>query len=251
MALTVGALAVLSQGPAALAAPDRPTAPARALILTGANNHNWKETTPELKSDLEDDAYFSVDVCDDPEATVLSDAKALAGYQVVVLNINRDQRWQPDRETNLLNYVRNGGGLVVFHAADNAFPGWEEFDRLVGGTWGSRGTSFPDRGTFHPAYGPFEVNVVDQEHPITAGIGSSFTTRDEMYTNLRLQSTIHVLAQGVYRGKPQPMLFISRYGQGRMFQTALGHDLNAMRNPRFKDTLIRGTRWAAGTLRSQ
>ena len=194
MAVTVGALAVLSQGLAARAAPDGPTAPGRALILTGANNHHWKETTPELKSDLEDNAYFSVDVCDDPEAPVLSDARALAGYQVVVLNINRDQRWQPEREANLLSYVRGGGGLVVFHAADNAFPGWEEFDHLVGGTWRSRGSSFPDRGTFHPPYGPFEVSVVDQDHPITAGIGSSFTTRDEMYTNLRLQANIHVLA---------------------------------------------------------
>ena len=250
MALAVGALAVLSSGLVVAAAPDAPPGATRALIITGANNHNWKETTPELENDLEQSGYFAVDVCDDPEAPVLSDPKSLAGYQIVILNINRDKRWEPAREANLLNYVRNGGGLVVFHAADNAFPGWEEFDRLVGGTWRTKGTSFPDRGTFHPAYGPFEVIIIDHDHPITAGIGSSFSMRDEMYTNLRLQPNIHVLAQGVYRGKPQPLLFVSTYGKGRMFQTALGHDRNAMSNPRFKDTLIRGARWAAGTLKA-
>jgi type 1 glutamine amidotransferase len=239
------ALCLLS--PAAGADTDK----ARALILTGANNHAWKDTTAHLKRVLEDGGYFRVDVSDDPEAPVLSDPKALAGYQVLVLNLNRNERWKPDREANFLAYVRGGGGLVVVHAADNAFPGWDEYDRLVGGTWRSRGTAFPDRGTFHPPYGPFEVNVVDPDHPITSGLGSSFTTRDEMYTNLKLAGNIHVLAQGTYRGKPQPLLFVSRYGRGRMFQTALGHDLDAMNNPKFKDTLIRGARWAAGGLNSR
>jgi uncharacterized protein len=90
------------------------------------------------------------------------------------------------------------------------------------------------------------VKVVDSEHPITKGIGPTFTTRDEMYTNLKLHDNIHILAQGDYQGKPQPLLFVSTYGTGRMFQTALGHDLNAMKTAEFVETLVRGTRWAVG-----
>ena len=31
-----------------------------------------------------------------------------------------------------------------------------------------------------------------------------------------------------------------------MFQTALGHDLNAMKTPEFVETLVRGARWSVG-----
>ena len=71
-------------------------------------------------------------------------------------------------------------------------------------------------------------------------------TTDEKYSNLKLQDNIHVLAQATEGGKPQPLLFTSEYGKGRMFQTALGHDLKAKQNPHFRDTLVRGTKWAAG-----
>jgi type 1 glutamine amidotransferase len=217
----------------------------RVLILTGVNNHRWQETTPYLKELLEKEGVFAVDVEDDPAAPALSDKGKLKGYKALVLNFNTNKRWGPEREANFLGFVRDGGGLVVVHAADNAFDGWDEYDKLVGGTWRGKGTSFPDRGTFHPPYGPFEVAVIDRDHPITRGLGPSFATTDEKYTNLRLQDNIRVLAQAMHDGRPQPMLFVSDYGKGRMFQTALGHDLAAMKNPQFRETLARGTRWAA------
>ncbi|MFO0950822.1 MAG: ThuA domain-containing protein [Isosphaeraceae bacterium] len=241
--LRPAALALLSAAFGLVSADARAAddaAKAKALIITGANNHKWQDTTVVLKDMLEQSGFFSVDVSEDPEAPVLSEPETLAKYKVIVLNFNRGKRWEPAREENFLNYVRNGGGLLVYHASDNAFPGWDEYDRLVGGTWRSKGTAFPQRGTFHPPYGTFQVTVVDAEHPITSGLGSSFECRDEMYTNLKLADNIRVLAQGVYEKKPQPLLFVSDYGKGRMFQTALGHDVEAMKNPRFKDTLIRG-----------
>jgi len=216
----------------------------KALLVTGANNHKWQETTEVLKTVLEDGGNVSVEIADDPDAPIFSDAKKLAGYDLIVLNLNRGKRWTTERETNFLDYVRNGGGLLVYHASDNAFPGWDEFDKLVGGTWRSKGTSFPEKGTFHPKYGPFDVTVVDDKHPITAGI-KSFKTTDEMYSNLKLQPNIRVLAQGMINGKPQPLLFVSDYGKGKMFQTALGHDVNAMKTPEFRETLKRGAAWVA------
>ena len=220
----------------------------RALILTGQNNHDWKKTTPYLKELLEKDKSggFAADVSEDPEAPILEDKEKLKSYKIIVLNINRGKRWSKTREANFLAYVREGGGLVVVHAADNAFDGWDEYEKLIGGAWRAKGSVFPNRGTFHPAYGPFEVVVDDSEHPITKGIGKSFSTKDEKYTNLRLQDNIHILAHADEGGKAQPLLFVSSFGDGRMFQTALGHDLNAMNNPQFIETFLRGSRWAAG-----
>lgn len=221
-------------------AQDKP----KLLLLTGVNNHKWEETTPYLKGVLEKGG-FQVDVCDDPTAPVLSNAEGLKQYKGMVLNFNTNKRWGSEREANFLNFVKNGGGLIVVHAADNAFDGWDEYDKLVGGTWRGKGTIYPEKGTFHPAYGEFEVQIVDEAHPITKGL-KTFKTTDEMYSNLRLQDNIRVLAQGVQPAvsKPQPLLFVSDYGKGRMFQTALGHDLNSMKSPDFVETLLRGTRWA-------
>ena len=212
----------------------------RALILTGQNNHDWKKTTPHLKELLEKTGGFAVNVSEDPEASILEDKAKLKAYKIIVLNINRNKRWSKPRETNFLSFVREGGGLVVVHAADNAFDGWDDYEKLIGGAWRAKGSVFPNRGTFHPTYGPFDVTIDDLDHPITKGLGKNFTTKDEKYTNLRLQDNIHVLAHADEQGKHQPLLFVSTYGDGRMFQTALGHDLDAMNNPQFIETFVRG-----------
>ena len=32
-------------------------------------------------------------------------------------------------------YVKNGGGLYVLHSANNAFPHWAEYDKMIGLGW--------------------------------------------------------------------------------------------------------------------
>jgi type 1 glutamine amidotransferase len=46
-------------------------------------------------------------------------------------------------------------------------------------------------------------------------------------------------------GREEPMLVVTRFGQGRGFYTALGHELPAMAEPGFRSTFLRGTEWAA------
>jgi type 1 glutamine amidotransferase len=46
-------------------------------------------------------------------------------------------------------------------------------------------------------------------------------------------------------GLNQPMLWTTRFGNGRVFATALGHDPDAMKLPGFVATFVRGAEWAA------
>ena len=41
------------------------------------------------------------------------------------------------------------------------------------------------------------------------------------------------------------MIWTVKYGLGRVFQTALGHDLTSIKGLGFQVTLVRGTEWAA------
>jgi uncharacterized protein len=50
-----------------------------------------------------------------------------------------DERWPAELKTSFESYVRGGGGVVIVHAADNAFPNWVAFNEMLGvGGWRGR-----------------------------------------------------------------------------------------------------------------
>jgi len=222
----------------------------KVLILTGVNGHKWRETTPVLRDILERSGRFDVRINEEVRGNT---PETFAAYDVLFLNYS-DQRkpelwWDEHARQAMLDFVRKGKGLVCYHAANGAFNGWPEFDRLVGGTWRETGG--------HAPYHTYTVKIVDAKSPITQGL-SSFEQTDELYHGLSIQPTIHVLAtafddpkncakdgKNCGTGKDEPLIWTLLYGDGRVFQTALGHDAKAMQSEGFAVTLQRGTEWAA------
>src|SRR5262249_31288651 len=118
------------------------TAPTiRALIIDGQNNHDWRATTPVLKRILEDTGMFHVDVLTTPAkgGDFSGFRPDFAKYQVIVGNYNEfpaGDKWPDPVKTAFEQYMKNGGGYVSYHAADNAFPDWQEYNRMIGiGGW--------------------------------------------------------------------------------------------------------------------
>ncbi len=119
----------------AVAAP-----PYKALIVDGQNGHDWKSTTPVLKRLLEETKLFTVDVATSPaKGQDMSGFKPdFAAYQLVVSNYQGDS-WSESTQQAFVEYVKNGGGLLVFHFACAAFPQWKEYNEIIGiGGWGGR-----------------------------------------------------------------------------------------------------------------
>src|SRR5947209_1410668 len=117
-------------------------APLKVLIVDGQNNHAWQETTPVLKRLLTDTGRFTVAVATSPPhgADMSTFRPKFADYDVVVSNYNGDP-WSPETKADFEKFVRNGGGFVSYHAADNAFPEWKEYQTMIGvGGWGDRTT---------------------------------------------------------------------------------------------------------------
>ena len=112
----------------------------KALIISGQNNHNWQVSHRVLKLILEQSGLFECDIM--LTATAGGDMSSFTPnfekYDVVVLDYNGD-RWPKQTDEAFLQYVKRGGGVVVYHAADNAFAGWEEFNRIIAlGGWEGR-----------------------------------------------------------------------------------------------------------------
>ncbi len=119
--------------------PAAPAAPAKiqVLIITGQNGHNWKGVTPLLRKDLEDTDKFEVRVTEEFRG---AGPETLAPYDVVVLNYqdrgNRPElRWGARADNALLDFVRAGKGLVVYHFSMAAFDGWTEYEKISAANW--------------------------------------------------------------------------------------------------------------------
>lgn len=239
------------------------------LILDGVNNHDWATATRHIRTILEGSGRFRVDVCTHPRQP------DFRNYDVIVNNFNGGHtpsglRWPRETEQALADFVRRGGGLVIFHAANNAFLEWPDYNEMIGLGW--RDKSFgdglavgvngqvvriPKGAGLGPGHGPrqdFNVHVLDKEHPITRGLPSYWLHRSEQLTHGQHGPAqgLHVLtyAHSEISHQGEPMDWVRQYGQGRVYTTMLGHTWKNEPNPNFDDLhfqalLARGVEWAA------
>ena len=240
-------LAILVAGLVAQRAfPATEPAKLRVLILSGLNNHDWRSTTPVIKTMFTDCARFgTVDVTENPAGL---NAATLARYDVLVSNWTpypeTGRTWPPETEAAFLDFVRKGGGVVVIHAAACTFQVWPEFQELIGLTWKANYTA---HGTYHT----FKVSVEDRAHPIAQGLSDLYTT-DELYHQMvqMAKQPLHVVFKAFSAkeqagtGKYEPVLVCTEAGRGRGVNLVLGHDAAAM-GAGFRTLLLRSAEWAA------
>ena len=260
----------------ALSIPVSAAPPIRVMLLDGEQAgayHAWQETTPYLKRMLEDAGIFLVDVVTAPpkDGDFSSFKPDWSKYQVVVSNYDApDERWPDSLKASFVDYIRNGGGFVSVHAADNAFAHWKEYNLMIGvGGWRGRnesagphfyfqdGKMVPDTSPHpagsHGARQPFKVVNRITDHPITHGLPKEWMhVGDELYANLRGPGENMTVLSVAYSdpanrgtGHDEPILMVLSFGKGRIFHTTLGHDLAALNCVGFITTYQRGTEWAA------
>ena len=274
------------------------TPPYRALIVDGQNNHGmWPKTTVMMKHYLEETGLFSVDI--ERTRYTWNGAQELAKYPLengretqalpqpvpdpeyapdfsryhVVLNNNgfRAAPWPEKTRKAFEAYVQDGGGVVIVHAANNAWPEWKAYNLMIGlGGWGNRNEKHgpyvyfnednelvrdpsPGRGGSHGPQHEFVITLRNSTHPITRGLPLEWLhTRDELYDSLRGPAqNMHILATAWSsrekrgKGRHEPMMMVLTYGKGRIFHTPMGHADYSMECAGFIVTLQRGAEWAA------
>jgi type 1 glutamine amidotransferase len=251
--------------------------PVKTLIVTGQNNHVWKVSHVAIKQILENSGLFAVDIAVSPAtgedmSTFRPDFSA---YKLVVLDYNGD-RWPQETDQAFLDYVNKGGGVVIYHAADNAFREWVEFNKILGfGGWGDRNETdgpyiylkdgallydnSPGRGGSHGSRHEFVLQAGNADHPVIKGLPAKWRhAKDELYDRMRGPGKVKDILYWAYSdpetggsGRDELSLFTVDYGKARIFHTTLGHagetleDNTAMQCTGFQVTLLRGAEWAA------
>lgn len=248
----------------------RAAEPIKTLIVDGQNNHAvWPTTTKMMTSYLEETNLFTVDVVTAaPQGADPNFKPDFSQYSAVISNFGHGAAaWPRETQKAFEAYVSGGGGFVVVHAADNAFPEWPAYNEMIGlGGWGGRTEKdgpyvyvndkgdvvrdeTPGNGGNHGAQWEFPVIVRDHEHPITKGMPTEWLhAKDELYDQLRgpaKNMQILATAESPVTGRHEPMIFTIGYGKGRVFHTPMGHAEYSVECVGFITTLQRGTEWAA------
>lgn len=270
----------------------------KTLIIDGQNNHEqWPKITVMLRDYLEETNLFAVDIVRSaytwkgekfiaefpvsgmPTTIALEKPKTdpdfkpdFSKYDVIISNFGWNAAsWPASTQKALETYIKNGGGLVVFHAADNSFPEWKAYNKMIGlGGWGDRTEKdgpyvyyndadelirdeTPGAGGAHGPQSEYQIQIRNSEHPITKGMPKFWMhTKDELYNSLRgpaenmeILATAYADPNNKGTGRHEPALMALSLGKGRIFHNIMGHADYSVNCVGFISTMLRGAEWAA------
>lgn len=147
-----------------------------------------------------------------------------------------------EQERGLVSAVKGGVGLAGWHGgAGDSFRNNTEYQFMVGGQW-----------VAHPGgILEYEVNIIDHEDPITAGL-SDFKMNSEQYY-MHVDPSNKVLATTTFpgvdapwiKGCVMPVVWKRMYGEGRVFYSSLGHVAKDFEVYEAREIMRRGMLWAS------
>ncbi len=177
---------------------------------------------------------------------------------VGVLTGDEELRW------SLLRFIREGHGFIGFHGGGAAtfvqYPRYQfpEFGVMVGG--------YENGGHPWKADEGYPVRVEEPEHPVTRMLPERFQVRDEAFqfqSPYSRQAVRVLLSVDVERAdmdpkrhflrerwedRDFPVSWIKRYGRGRVFYTALGHNPEIFSDKGLLSHFLAGIQYALGDL---
>ena len=263
------------------AAPVKPTvsAPKRKLLVFSLYTGYHHEVIPDVDKVFEilgkKSGVFDIVITRDIEDLM---PDKLAGYDVLVLNNNcsagtrrnlfldvlekkakysaldaaQRQAKSDALERSILDFVRNGKGLVCIHGAVSILNNSKEFTSMLGAAF-----------DYHPENQYVTVRPVEPDHPLLAAFRTSgpLVHRDEAYAfkgayeehNFRpllvLDAAAVKDAKGRYNETVRYVAWIKPYGKGRVFYCSPGHFPESYESPTLLRFLLDGVQYAAGDLK--
>jgi type 1 glutamine amidotransferase len=262
------------------AAPAKPTvaAPKRKLLVFSLYTGFHHEVIPHVDRVFEilgkKSGAFDVVITRDIEQLA---ADKLAGFDVLVLNNNcsvnprrnlfldvleKDAKYSSlddaqrqakadSLERSILDFVKNGKGLVCIHGGVTMLNNSKEFTEMLGAAF-----------DYHPANQSVTVRPVETVHPLLAAFRDSgpLVHRDEPYAfkgpyaehNFRPLLQVDSSAMknpGKFANTVRYIAWIKPYGSGRVFYCSPGHFPETYESPTVLRFVLDGVQYAAGDLK--
>jgi putative membrane-bound dehydrogenase-like protein len=206
--------------------------PKRMEILFLGHKNNSNHNSLKLAEILSREYFRSginISFTDNPDDL---NKENLDHYAGLIIYANHDTITNSQAEA-LLNYVKGGKGLIALHSASFCFRNNDEVVEMIGGQFKSH------------KFDTIQNVIVKPGHEVMKGI-TDFKTLDETYVHDKLSPNIEVLGERVEGDHREPYTWVRPYGEGRVFYTAYGHDLNTFTNQGFLDLVKNGIMWAVG-----
>jgi uncharacterized protein len=210
-----------------------------ALLVWGG----WEGHEPKLGAELFSaclrDKGYEVEVSDTLDAYLDLDKLRSLNLIVPIWTMGTITK---EQEKSLLTAVREGVGIAGWHGCmADSFRNNTEYQFMVGGQWVAHPGNIID----------YEVNIVDHNDPITAGL-SDFKMHSEQYY-MHVDPSNKVLATTTFTGEHaswiagtvMPVVWKRMWGNGRVFYSSLGHVVKDFDVPEAREIVLRGMLWAS------
>ncbi|WP_219838748.1 ThuA domain-containing protein [Paenibacillus sp. R14(2021)] len=204
----------------------------KALIVWGGWDGHQPKEVGEIFAGLLREEGFEVTVSDTLDT--FANAELMAGLDLIVPVWTMGQITQ-EQLRPLLDAVNAGCGIAGCHGGmGDSFRNETEFQFMVGGQW-----------VAHPGNDGvrYDVNLVDENDPLTKGIGDFEVVSEQYY--MHVDPAIKVHATTNFGDVKMPVVWTKSWGAGRVYYNTLGHQANIVAMPQTLELMRRGFLWAA------
>ncbi|MBQ1038231.1 ThuA domain-containing protein [Micromonospora sp. C81] len=247
IAVIAGLLLSLGLAPPASAAPAF-----RALLFTKTAGYRHDSIPAGIAMFQQQAAANNFELVATEDSSVFT-ASNLATFDVIIMFQTSGMVWTSAAQRQAVEgYLASGKGIVGVHNAtdmgiESEYPWW---DQTING-----GAHMPEHS---PGVLPGTAIVADKQHPSTAGLPDRWNRSEEWYnfdTNPR--GNVHVLVTADERtynpgsramGPDHPISWCRNAGGGRVWATAMGHAIASYSETNFRNHVLGGVRWAAGSV---
>ncbi len=222
------------------------SSPKRLLVVTVTKEfrHSSIPTAEKVLGELaRKSGAFTVDyVRSDEDMAAKMTATALKDYDGVIFANTTGVLPLPDKQA-FLDWIKSGKAFIGMHSATDTLHGGDGVDpyiEMIGGQFNGHTVA------------PVESIIQDPDHPATRPLGKTYKLTDEIYFMKNFsRNKVHgllMLDKAPGSGQPgyYPIAWCKRYGQGRVFYTALGHFENVWDSPAYQEHILGGIKWALG-----
>jgi type 1 glutamine amidotransferase len=246
-------------GALALSTRAQEVKPLKVMLITGGCCHDYKTQTNLLKKGLEGRINVTVDQVhvDDgstkPALPIYGNPDYAAGYDLVIHDECAADIKDVETVKGVLKPHADGIPVVALHCAMHSYRVGEihkkpttEDDSLWFDLLGLQSSG-------HGPQQPIDIKFTDSAHPVTKGMKDWTTINEELYNNVDVHKSSHVLATGTQGKQEAVVVWTNLYGKEktRVFATTLGHNNATVEDARYLDLIAKGLLWATDKLDAQ